>query len=198
MTKGKATKKISIAVNHSKDKTDQEVVSEMLHKPEVLNALVLNAYSKGIQGDNFDLTESIKILQKTNKQIQSNDLSSAEQMLASQAASLEQMFTNLAIRASMQTDLAWFKTLTILALKAQNQSRCTLQALASIKNPSTTTFIKQANLANGHQQVNNHSLAENKQVLTNEQLRADHDSAQMDTRTTIQTEPSYTELATLE
>jgi Tfp pilus assembly protein PilE len=199
MTKGKKTLNPNlIELNHQDGKSDSEVMAETIHKPELLNALVLNAYSKNIQGEHFNLMKAIGVLEKTNNQIQDSDLSRAEQMLMSQAASLEQIFTNLAIRASMQTDLAWFKTLTTLALKAQNQSRCTLQALAGIKNPSTTTFIKQANLANGHQQINNNDSAGKKTVQTNELLEDGYGITQMDTTAAIKTKPSDTELATLE
>jgi len=41
-----------------------------------------------------------------------------------------------------------------LGLKAQSQSRATLETLATIKNP-TTVFARQANVAHGPQQVNN-------------------------------------------
>lgn len=41
-----------------------------------------------------------------------------------------------------------------LALRAQNQCRTTLETLATIKNPPVV-FAKQANIAHGHQQVNN-------------------------------------------
>jgi hypothetical protein len=41
------------------------------------------------------------------------------------------------------------------ALKVQNQCRGTLQALVQLKQPSNTIFVKQANIAQGHQQVNN-------------------------------------------
>ena len=41
-----------------------------------------------------------------------------------------------------------------LALKAQSQSRATLEALAEIKNPRSVAFVKQANIAT-NQQVNN-------------------------------------------
>ena len=41
-----------------------------------------------------------------------------------------------------------------LALKAQGQCRATLETLATIKNPPTV-FARQANIANGPQQVNN-------------------------------------------
>ena len=42
-----------------------------------------------------------------------------------------------------------------LALKAQAQSRATIQALIELKYPKQDTFVKQANIANGHQQINN-------------------------------------------
>ena len=41
-----------------------------------------------------------------------------------------------------------------LALKAQGQCRATLETLAAIKNPPVV-FARQANFANGPQQVNN-------------------------------------------
>lgn len=44
-----------------------------------------------------------------------------------------------------------------LAMKAQGQCRATLQTLGELKNPRQMAFVKQANIANGYQQVNNHS-----------------------------------------
>jgi hypothetical protein len=42
-----------------------------------------------------------------------------------------------------------------MALKAQSQCRTTIEALAEIKNPRPVAFVKQANIAHGHQQINN-------------------------------------------
>jgi hypothetical protein len=42
-----------------------------------------------------------------------------------------------------------------LGLKAQAQCRATLQTLFEMKNPQPVAFVKQANIANGPQQVNN-------------------------------------------
>jgi hypothetical protein len=42
-----------------------------------------------------------------------------------------------------------------LALKAQSQARASWESLSKIKNPVGATFIRQANVANGPQQVNN-------------------------------------------
>jgi hypothetical protein len=66
------------------------------------------------------------------------------------------------------------------ALKAQNQSRATLQALIQLKQPSQTTFVRQANIAQGHQQVNN--LPEKDITPQNELLGAE--SAKLDTGAT--------------
>jgi hypothetical protein len=66
------------------------------------------------------------------------------------------------------------------ALKAQNQCRATLQALVQLKQPSQTTFVRQANIAQGHQQVNN--LPEKDITPQNELLGAE--SAKLDTGAT--------------
>jgi hypothetical protein len=42
-----------------------------------------------------------------------------------------------------------------LALKAQSQCRATIETLALMKNPQAVTFVRQANVAHGPQQVNN-------------------------------------------
>jgi hypothetical protein len=54
------------------------------------------------------------------------------------------------------------QALMSLAFKAQNQSRATLQELVDFKQPRKPTVVKQANISQGHQQVNN--LAEKNQI----------------------------------
>ena len=73
-----------------------------------------------------------------------------------------------------------YETHMRFALKAQNQCRATLQALVQLKQPSNTTFVKQANIAQGHQQVSN--LAEKNITPQNELLRGEN--AELDTRAT--------------
>ena len=73
-----------------------------------------------------------------------------------------------------------------MALKAQNQCRMTLETLATIKNPPIV-YAKQANIAHGHQQVNNGTPtpthAEKNQTSPNELLEADtHEQQRLDTR----------------
>ncbi len=42
-----------------------------------------------------------------------------------------------------------------LALRAQSQCRATWETLATMKNPPIMGYVRQANIAHGHQQVNN-------------------------------------------
>ena len=100
----------------------------------------------------------------------------------SQAIALEQMFASLARQAKAQDKLLQYETHMRLALKAQNQSRATLQALVQMKQPSNTTFVKQANIAQGHQQVNN--LAEKNITPQNELLKGNNAHLDTGTKTT--------------
>ena len=97
-------------------------------------------------------------LRKQTAAIGRGDLARAEAILLSQAHTLDGLFNNLARRASvnMGQHPAAFEMYLRLALKAQSQCRCTVEALAELKNPRTAVaFVKQANIAAGHQQVNN-------------------------------------------
>ena len=78
-----------------------------------------------------------------------------EAMLIGQAQALQTMFVYLGKQAVEKTSLPHYTAFMNMALKAQNQSRATIQALTELKYPKQATFVKQANIANGHQQINN-------------------------------------------
>jgi hypothetical protein len=82
-------------------------------------------------------------------------MASVEEMLYGQSVALQTIFTSLARRsvqnAGEYMDAA--EKYMRLALKAQSQCRATLETLAIIKNPQP--YIKQANISQGPQQVNN-------------------------------------------
>ena len=88
-----------------------------------------------------------------------------------------------------------------LALKAQSQSRATIQALTELKYPKQATFVKQANIANGNQQVNNatnthtHAQARENTIQPNELIEVNHGSEKMDSRTTQTTMPKNKAMA---
>jgi hypothetical protein len=109
-------------------------------------------------------------------------------MLISQATALQTIFTSLARRASTQERLPQYQAFLGLALKARAQSRATISALVDLKYPRQATFVKQANIAHGPQQVNNssatavdpeqyaqaHARAGDFQTTPNKLLEGDH------------------------
>lgn len=142
------------------------------------------------------------------------DLHTLEAMLISQATALQTIFTSLARRAQDQEYQKNLEAFLGLALKAQAQSRATISALVDLKYPRQATFVKQANIANGPQQVNNggaagelsdqyaqaHAHAEKSAPEQNKLLEAEHGQpgGRMDTRAAQKAERSHQAVETVE
>lgn len=146
-------------------------------------AAIVNAFT----GDTFGETNPLVVAAELKRQcedVQAGDLKRIEATLLSQAHSLDVLFASFARRAGQQGDLRKLEAYMKLALRAQSQCRATLEALAALKNPPLV-FAKQANIAHGHQQVNNGietlpSRAEQIENRPNELLECDH-GERMDT-----------------
>lgn len=78
-----------------------------------------------------------------------------ERRLVGQMIALDAIFNDMAVRAHRSKYLKDMEAYMRMALKAQAQSRCTAEAIANIKNPKQIAFVRQANIAHGHQQINN-------------------------------------------
>jgi len=118
------------------------------------------------------------------KQVQSGDLSHVESMLMSQAMALQTMFSSLARRAANQEYVQHQQSYLALAIKAQSASRATLAVLIELKQPRHPTFIAQANVAAGHQQIVNappNAHARNSPTTPNELLREASHGIDVDT-----------------
>ena len=187
-------KKQVLILKLEKDQTKEEAIAEFNSKSEFLGTAVKESFDVGL-GDDFDFQANMKVLERATKQIKSGDLSKVEEMYISQAMALEVMFTSLARRAKAQEKLLQYETHMRFALKAQNQCRATLQALIQLKQPNQTAFIKQTNIAHGHQQVNNGIQLENK---SNSQNKLLEDINDLDTRTKAATKPVDSQLDALE
>lgn len=133
-----------------------------------------------LPNNDISLQFTKEILEDSFKRLESGDLSTLEQMLLSQALALNMAFNSLSVRATRQQDVSTMQMLVNLCFKAQNQSRATIDSLVRLKCPSSTQFIKQANIAQGHQQVNN--LAEKNITPQNELLKECY--AKLDSRGT--------------
>ena len=169
-----------IELKQGEDQTKEQALAEFQSKSEFLSTAVIESFNVSL-GEDFDFQSAMQVLEKTTQQIKSGDLSKIEQMYISQAVALEAIFTKTIRKAGAAEHLPQYQAHMHLALKAQNQSRATLQALVQLKQPSNTQFIKQANIAQGHQQVNN--LAEKNITPQNELLEDIHGNSHLDTRT---------------
>ena len=127
--------------------------------PSINGATVIHAYQGNVIGKDVDFSALIDELRETCAEVKGGDLHTLEAMLISQATALQTIFTSLALRAQSHEYQKHLESFLGLALKAQAQSRATLSALVDLKYPRQATFVKQANIANGPQQVNNGAAA---------------------------------------
>lgn len=105
--------------------------------------------------DSIEVAEIFSELKAQAAAIQAGDLSLFDAMLVNQAVALQSLFADLAGKASAGIKSPEHRDMHLkLALRAQNQSRATIQTLLESRNPRV--FINhQANVSNGPQQVNN-------------------------------------------
>lgn len=138
-------------------------------------------------------------LEQQIQQIKQGNLENLDEYLYSQAVALHQLFYRF-FRTSLLRGpwLEESKVFADLALKAQNQSRKTLLALAEIKNPKRATFIKQQNNAINQQINNSENFSDkNKEKTVNELLKEPtHET--LDTRGTTETISLNPSVATVE
>ena len=139
-------------------KQDEKAKSERYAKASLsastMSAVLSADFSKSIFPD-VDLADSISALSEKISTIQDGDMKPIEAILIGQAQALQTMFVTLGRMAASKTSLPQYVAFMNMALKAQSQSRATIQALTELKYPKQATFVKQANISNGHQQVNN-------------------------------------------
>jgi hypothetical protein len=136
--------------NPAKD-VQHDLTAAHLMAPSTSAAAIVMTYTK--QGDVG--VAILKQLEAQEGRLASGSLADAENMLMSQAVALQAIFTRLALRANNANGTEQIQCLLGLALRAQNGCRATLQTLGELKNPRQATFVRQANIAHGQQQVNN-------------------------------------------
>lgn len=108
--------------------------------------------------DDIDTPGMLATLRDQAATVQQGDLSHVEAMLINQASSLQALFVRLSERSMEQSLMPNLEGFMRMALRPQSQCRATLETLATIKNPPII-YAKQANIANGHQQINNGTAA---------------------------------------
>ena len=140
----------------AKKELDRRYVARELLRPSTLAGNAIDQLK--LSGDQTDAAAlTLALREQTRLLSKENDLSRAEEMLICQAHTLDAMFFALIGRAAknMGQYLDATDSYMRLALRAQSQCRATLETLALLKIPPNPTFIRQANVAHGPQQVNN-------------------------------------------
>lgn len=140
-----------------------------------------------LKGHVLDSSTAMDLLIKSAKQVKNNDIGEIEDMLITQAKTLDVVFYDALSKLSDLNMIDHIEVFTNIAFKAQSQSRKALTALAELKHPRRTTFIKQQNNAI-NQQVNNgvKSNSEKSEKFANELIgRSDNETTKMDIGTTI-------------
>ncbi len=147
----------AIVADPADAKLESRVLGGMLNDPAFSCGDLISQYRGPAfsQWRKIDANNVADSLEETIAAVRDGDMSGLEAALVSQVFALQSMFVDLATRARAQKSSDAVNALTHLALKAQSNSRATVQALTEMKFPRQTAFIKQTNVAHGAQQVNN-------------------------------------------
>ena len=187
------------------ERDDSEAVAArkyaaVVTSPELAAYRVINGAERqtGIGAD-IDVPALMDQLRDQGAAVNRGDMAQAEAMLMNQATALQSLFARLAERGMASTGLAQFEADMRLALRAQAQSRATLETLSTIKNPPVI-FAKQANVTTGPQQINNGTAAPRTQENEIEQskLLREYHGNYLDTRTAGEAIGGDTAMATVE
>lgn len=135
--------------------SDAARLADLAYDPAIGGAVTSHAFAKGTLGG-LELTELVRGMNDAIGTVRRGDMGGMEGLLVSQAHALNNIFVELARRSAMNMGeyIEAAERYMRLALKAQAQSRATVDSLAAMKNPPVV-IAKQANFAAGPQQVNN-------------------------------------------
>lgn len=145
----------SIRSESSNPITSSELAELAVDAPTT-NGIVTAAYASQTMGVHLGLQEMVLELNQQVTEAQKSNWRPTESLLVSQATTLNAIFVEMARRAAanMAKNLGATEAYMRMALRAQSQTRSTLETLSNIKNPPVVV-ARQANITAGPQQVNN-------------------------------------------
>jgi len=138
--------------------TDKSELARKLVQTQGQNALLsIDMLNGRIDGHDMETMVAAREEQTAIiERVQGGDMSDIEAMLVGQALTLQAMFTKYGGLINANTNnLKACQAVFNMAMKAQAQSRATVQVLVELKYPKSVVITKQANISHGHQQVNN-------------------------------------------
>lgn len=136
--------------------TDEQALARAMLDPVARHAVLSSVYADQAFGDSsrLSVTETAAQLEAELGKAAMGDLQMASRILASQAFSLDAIFTELARRSSINLGqhIEAMDRYMRLALKAQAASRSTLEALAKLHQPREQT-VRHVHVNEGGQAV---------------------------------------------
>lgn len=146
----------TIKITKRPDQTDEEAMAGVAYDPIARSLSTGRRYVEPSFGKR-GISESFAILRDRAIAVNGGDLTGMERTLVAQIDCLDAIFTEMGRRAAANLSEGFIQageTFMRLALKAQAQSRATIETLAAMKAPPAV-FARQANVTTGPQQVNN-------------------------------------------
>lgn len=170
----------TLTLEQAKDETGAQAMARKLLEPHLRHASCSSTYSDKLLGSQFEgpgVTDFIDHMQKVCAEAEKGDLAIASRLLAAQAVTLDNMFTELARRAALNVGeyMGATESYGRLALRAQSNCRTTLEALAKLHQPREQT-VRHVHVNEGGQavvadQFHNH-FGGRKNAKSNEQSHA--------------------------
>lgn len=147
----------ALLIEQTTDETGAQALARKLLEPQFRHALSASAYAGKALGSNIEgpgIMDFVDHVQKVIGKASAGDLAIASRLLASQAITLDAMFTELARRAAINMGeyLDAAERYGRLALKAQANCRATLEALAKLHQPREQT-VRHVHVSEGAQAV---------------------------------------------
>jgi hypothetical protein len=201
-TKASSTQSVqTLTIVKEEGKSELRQLTEIQLSPLINNALTLQVVAAS-NSDKIDFTEAVEVMKEKSEKIIAGDLSELEATLAAQVITLDTIYNTLILRFahSMGNSLKLTETYMRLALKAQSQCARTAEILAAMKN-QPIVIAKQANIAQGHQQINNgnqYPPHAGKTKNPSNELLSEDNNASLDIRGKIEASGTNQELAAVE
>jgi len=133
----------TLKVNAKPDESHLKTLARISLEPGVRHAQVAMCFASQVFGDEHkpSIMDSTEVLAETYKEAEQGDKRLASRLLASQAITLDSMFTEFARRAAINMGeyINAAERYGRLALKAQSNCRATLETLAKLHQPREQT-----------------------------------------------------------
>lgn len=153
-TRHRHKKSSTLHIDDDKTKTKDRLYAEIVLSSTNTNTVTaVNYVSNAINGE-ISMTDAVSVMKEKIATINNGNLQALEGTLTAQIVSLDTIFNSLALKSRSSDTMSKLESYLRLALKAQAQCARSIEVLATTKNPPIV-YAKQANIAQGNQQVNN-------------------------------------------